>query len=671
MRRAIFILCLALLTLGSRSLAQTGFPAFGSFEQSGFDAVNRQNLNVVSAIPIMSTPGRGQTFRYSLVNNSLLWTQTTVGSTTTWTPVTDAGGNPTWGWNYGPAVSSSGQIRIGQRSTHNCRYLDPNTGLYAYYPWTFTGGFTYKDWLGTVHPFGGSYVVASDGAATYCNIQTTTSSGYSTDNTGFFLYASQSSTYVLSPTGVNAGAAPVDTNGNFISQTVVNSTETDWTDTAGHVALKVFKNASNIQHEWQDSSGNYTSATTTTVLLSTLNIKTNFACSGITEYTGTASLPTEIDLPNAQKYLITYEATPGNTGYYTGRVKRVTFPTGGYYEYDYPTTAGDGIVCADSSVNSLTRLMNDGTNTSTWNFSRTPSGFNWVATVTAPQLPYDSAANNAVYTFNSSGQQTAASFYQGAVLSANLKRTVNTTYAANGTLATQITVLEDGHTENEIETSYDNRGNLLSVKEHDWGTNAPGPILRTTTMSYLNTSAYISANILNRPTNVTVTDNVSGVVHSRTDVAYDEASYTNYGTCHTGIPQHSDTYGCSFTTRGNPTTVTTYTNAAAPSGSIAHHSYYDNLGNVVRADLDCCQSKTWLYSSPTNYSFPDSSTRGSSPGTQLTTSATYNAYTGLAATSTDENSQATHYTFDNLKRLTNVQRPDNSNLTWTYGDATP
>jgi len=156
MRRAIFILCLALLTLGSRSLAQTGFPAFGSFEQSGFDAVNRQNLNVVSAIPIMSTPGRGQTFRYSLVNNSLLWTQTTVGSTTTWTPVTDAGGNPTWGWNYGPAVSSSGQIRIGQRSTHNCRYLDPNTGLYAYYPWTFTGGFTYKDWLGTVHPFGGS-----------------------------------------------------------------------------------------------------------------------------------------------------------------------------------------------------------------------------------------------------------------------------------------------------------------------------------------------------------------------------------------------------------------------------------------------------------------------------------------------------------------------------------
>ena len=189
-------------------------------------------------------------------------------------------------------------------------------------------------------------------------------------------------------------------------------------------------------------------------------------------------------------------------------------------------------------------------------------------------------------------------------------------------------------------------------------------------MSYLGTSAYITANILNRPTNVTVTDNVSGVVHSRTDIAYDESAYTNY-VCHTGVPQHSDTYGCSFTTRGNPTTVTTYTNAAAPSGAIAHHSYYDNLGNVVKADLDCCQSKTWSYSATTNFSFPDSATRGSSPGTQLTTSATYNSYTGLVATSTDENGQVTHYTLDNLKRITNLQRPDSTNLTWAYTDATP
>ncbi len=517
-----------------------------------------------------------------------------------------------------------------------------------------------------------SYTVTTPSAQANCGIDSTPLpiTAYSTDNTGFLLtVSSPGANSVLSPAGVNAGAAPVDTNGNYVSQTVVNSTETDWTDTAGHVALKVFKNSTNIQHEWQDSSGNYTSATTTAVQLSTVNIKTNFACSGINEYTGTASLPTEIDLPNGQKYLITYEPTPGFSGYYTGRVQRVTFPTGGYYEYDYSTTAGDGIVCADSTVNSLTRLMNDGTNTSTWTFSRAASGSNWVTTVTAPQMPYDSAANNSVYTFNSSGQQISAQFYQGAVNSGNLKRTVNTTWTG-GAPATQITILEDGQTQNEVETSFDSYGNLLTLKEHDWGTNTPGSILRTTTWTYLNSSAYISANILNRPARVTVADSGS-TVHSRTDIAYDESGYIN-STCPSGTAQHYDaSFGCSFTTRGNPTSVTTYTNASAATGPVTHHSYYNSLGNIVRADLDCCQSKTWSYSATTQYSFPDSATRGSSPGTQLTTSATYNAYTGLAATSTDENGQVTNYTFDNLKRLTNVQRPDNTNLTWTYTDATP
>jgi hypothetical protein len=492
MRRAIFVLCLALFTLGPRALAQTGFPAFGSFEQSGFDAVNRQNLNAIFVLPIMSIPGRGQGFQYSLVNNSLLWTPTTVGSATTWTPVTDASGNPTWGWNYGPAVDGGGQLLYKYISVHSrCRFIDPDTGLYGYGYYTISvwSNFIYKDWLGSIHPFNVSYsvTVADANSQTYCGIQNGTTgpvSGYSTDNTGFYIYASQQITYTRSPAGVNTGGAPVDTNGNYVSQTVVNSTETDWTDTAGHLALKVLTNTSNpnIQYEWQDASGNNTAATTTTAKFSTISIKTNFSCSGVTEYTGTANLPYEIDLPNGQKYGITYEPTPGNTGYYTGRVKRVTLPTGGYYEYDY-TGSNDSVNCTDGSTTQMNRVMNDGTNTSTWAFSRSGS----VTTVTAPQMPYDSAANNSVFTFSGT-KQTSAQFFQGAVNSANLKRTVNTTWATNGSPATQITVLEDGHTENEIETSYDNFGNLLSVKEHDWGTNTPGSILRTTVLAYLNTS---------------------------------------------------------------------------------------------------------------------------------------------------------------------------------------
>src|SRR6266481_3323778 len=164
MHRIAFLLSLALFALAPCTLAQTGFPAFGSFEQSGFDAVNRQNLNAIFAIPIMSTSARGQTFQYSLVNNSLLWTQTTVGSTTSWTSVTDANGNPTWGWTYGSAVSGSGQnLSQAQGVGHVCRYIDPNTGLQAFASWSTTtySHFAYRDWLGSVHSFNGSYLVVS------------------------------------------------------------------------------------------------------------------------------------------------------------------------------------------------------------------------------------------------------------------------------------------------------------------------------------------------------------------------------------------------------------------------------------------------------------------------------------------------------------------------------
>src|SRR6266851_1081836 len=363
MRRAIFILCLALFTLGPRTLAQTGFPAFGSFEQSGFDAVNRQNLNAVFAIPVMSTPGRGQSFQYSLVNNSLLWTKTTVGSTTSWTSVTDANGNPTWGWSFGPAVSSAGQVLIALIGSHTCRYIDPNTGLPAFASYTTYSGYMYKDWIGTIHNFGLVVTVASTNAQTYCGIVNTTFPVSASDNTGFLMTLTGPGTgaaSVQSPSGIGGGITPLDTNGNFVSLTVVSSTENDWTDTAGHVALKVITNTSNpnIAYEWQDSSGGYTSATTTTAKISAVSIKTNFGCTGVNEYTGTANLPYEIDLPNGQKYAVTYEPTPGNSGYYTGRVQRVTFPTGGYYEYDY-TGSNDSINCTDRTITQMTRVMND------------------------------------------------------------------------------------------------------------------------------------------------------------------------------------------------------------------------------------------------------------------------------------------------------------------------
>src|SRR5579872_6143903 len=120
-----------------------------------------------------------------------------------------------------------------------------------------------------------------------------------------------------------AGERITDRNGNYISSST-NGAETDWTDSAGRLALKVITGTSSIQYEFLDPTGAYQ---TTTLNLETINVKTAFGCSGVVEFTGPATVPASIVLPNNQQYQFTYEPSPGNSGYYTARLQRVTLPT--------------------------------------------------------------------------------------------------------------------------------------------------------------------------------------------------------------------------------------------------------------------------------------------------------------------------------------------------------
>ena len=185
-------------------------------------------------------------------------------------------------------------------------------------------------------------------------------------------------------------------------------------------------------------------------------------------------------------------------------------------------------------------------------------------------------------------------------------------------------------------------------------------------MTYQTGTAYTTANILDRVTQVLVKDG-GGAVQARTNITYDD--YSSGMTCITGASQHNDgNYGCSFGTRGNPTSITRYTDAAPPSGGITTNIFYDSLGNVTKTDVNGTVQSQMAFSASTQYAFPDSVTQGPSTGPQLTTSASYNANTGLIATSTDANNQVVHYTYDNLRRLTDVQRPDNAHITQAYDD---
>jgi RHS repeat-associated protein len=369
------------------------------------------------------------------------------------------------------------------------------------------------------------------------------------------------------------------------------------------------------------------------------------------------SLPYEIDLPNGKSYTLTYEQTPGHSGYTTARIQRVTLPTGGYYEYDHFSTSGG----SNCSFGGVTRIINDGTTSNTWTYSGVASGSNWVMTITAPQMPYDSAANQSTYTFNSSGQETNESYYQGSSSTGTLLRSINSTWSTNASPNTRVTILADTNQQSKVATTYDNNGNLTEIQEYDLGSGAPGSLVRETDMTFSSPSGYGFA-----PTQKLV-KNSSGTVIYREDLAYDESTPT----CVTGVTQHDDTnYGCSYTTRGNLTSVTTYTSPATPSGGITKSFTYDVFGNVLTAQVNCCQQKQLNYSSTTHYAYPDSVVSGpsGSGNPQLTKSATYNSYTGAVATLTDENGQVTSYSYDLMGRLTTVTRPDSSQLTTSYDD---
>jgi hypothetical protein len=532
-------LLLVLSTLPNCLRAQTGIPPFSSNTAGGFDSVNNAILNAYFNIPIFSDGGRGMPLQLGLSYNSTIWQPVTT-TVTSWTPVTDSAGNATWGWrkDMPPGGSASYYHHSNQVKcfTSGSNWYWATIDYYASY--------VYVDPLGTAHRFPNHFNVSS--CARY-NDPLSYRSGYASDSSGYYLNAiNPTAPIVTSSRGteqVNGSGTAVDANGNYVTKTVISSTETDWTDSVGNKALKILytpnnTNPTQIQYQFLDgtATGGVPNYQTITLMLQSLSVKTNFACSSVAEYTGTATVPQELDIPTPAggtlKYTFTYEPTPQNPGYYTGRLQRITLPTGGYFEYDY-TGSNDGISCSDGTTLSMNRVVSDGTNSGTWNFVRNTA--NSTTTVTTPQLADTPNANDAVYTFNN-GQETSRKIY-GNSPGTTLLRTINTTWASNGTPATQVTILEDNSTQAETDATFDSNGLLDSMTEYDWGSGTHGSAIRTTTLSYQTSTNYTSRNIINLVTSKIIKDG-SGMTQYRQDITYDGVGLAN---CPTGVPQHDDT----------------------------------------------------------------------------------------------------------------------------------
>lgn len=119
--------------------------------------------------------------------------------------------------------------------------------------------------------------------------------------------------------------------------------------------------------------------------------------------------------------------------------------------------------------------------------------------------------------------------------------------------------------------------------------------------------------------------------------------------------------------RGNVTSVTNYADAANGEGAITNTSTYDIAGNVIVAQVDCCQQKSFTYSSSYFYAYPTSIISGAGP--TLTTSFNYDFDTGLVASTTDENGQISYLSYhaDTL-RPEHVAYPNGGAVSFHYND---
>lgn len=337
-----------------------------------------------------------------------------------------------------------------------------------------------------------------------------------------------------------------------------------------------------------------------------------------------------------------------------------------YVSYNYPLASAGALTDAPSYTQQTVSPDGLDTNTSVWTYSVTKQSTGVLTSMTVKDplaTLNDPAGNISVSTLDpSTGLLSQVQLQNG---TGTPLRTIGYTWitSGNGTMPSKITTqLSDTgqlfFTQNVYDAFY---GNLTDVYEYDFG----NILKRHTVTAYQNNPTY---HILGLPTQILVKDGSDNIV-ARTDMAYDGGTLTSV----TGAANHDDPgHGASFTARGNLTSTTRYTNAAAGTGQIVRNFTYDTLGNILTAQVDCCTSRTFTFTSTTQYDYPDSIVTGPSSGPQFTTHYVFDNDAGVLIKSFDENSQLTQYQYDSMNRLTATLLPPQNGtvvqLNNSYGD---
>ncbi len=405
--------------------------------------------------------------------------------------------------------------------------------------------------------------------------------------------------------------------------------------------------------------------------------------------TGTVYLPHQIALQNGDTYTFTYLSKG------LGEIQSITLPTGGVISYTWGTPGKSG-----RGVTSRTVTAN-GTS-ATWQFSDTSAT---QVTVTDPlqnDTVYTCVNQLSTYQFDSAScYPTEEDFYVGSSTAKGntplaTKKTFYTISGAVMPTRTTFTWNATGQT-TETDTSWESipnsgwlygnysgtdnptydfsRGNKTSEVVYDFGSGTRGSLVSNTAYSYLHNqkSAYLAANIADRVAQVSLYN--AATASAATLVSQATTSYDNFNqttvngqgslASAVGTTNHDYTkFGTSATLRGLPTSSSLYTGAGLTA--IVTYTDYNDLGMKTITTDGRGNSTTYAYGAQN--AFLTSTTLPTISGVSHVLGESHDVNTGLLLSQTDENKNATSYTFDALMRPLTITRPDGGTTVYSYPD---